>query len=967
MKTHLKIRNGMALGFDNISKAASMRETVLVPLTSGGRMMGYLQASNHKDGQRSFNREEMHFLTIVANQTAPIVENATLVQQTRARAQRAETLRRIASLASSDATLDETLTFAIRDLANLLRADVSGVFLLSKNSDLLQLHQDSFYGEEKRSTDRVEILSLEDPQFPFSVTGSQHVLKSGNLEEEQAIIPFYQPIIRKWGIKSVIAVPLIVRDQGVGELWLGSGQVDFFDQGDLQAVVTAAGQLAGVVDQAYLVQQTDESLRRRIDQLTALTRISREVSTSLDINHLLQLVHMEAIRTTAAESGTTLLFDLENSAQPIIRYSIGENHSEQLVEEELKVLEGGKPVLFDFEDGQVGFTPTGNIRSSLVVPIYFQQNPVGLINLYSSLEKAFDDTAVEIAQSLASHTSVVIASVIQQQERLKKGTLPAREAKALDALPNLLEKLQREKSLEDLLLEIGWVIREVTDFQMLVFSLFDQEDRRLHRVGHIGLPDEAWQELSEHTQPWEAVKQLLKPEYLHGAAYYIPAVKEPILPQEMHTVTGLVEDARVQEVGRWDPDDMLLVPLLGAKGKILGLISLDAPLDGRQPGESIYEPLSLFTHLSALLVENAYQASSAKKQLEIATRSLLDIKKIEDRLPALLHKDLEQTLLIRKLRIGKGQIQALQSILEMANWQPDIISVLRMTAQEMLAILDFQVALIGEHSSTGPQLLEVVNAVDVDSGLESLFGQKNPLRRLLEDGDALFVADVSDQEQWRNNPLLNKLSARSFIGLPLSISSDHIAGILLVGQHPIPEMTQEERNIYAQLARQVSVSLQNLHLLTETQRNLHDVNLLLDFSRKLGSLDIGNISQVLLDSVMEVIPSADAGWVGLWDEENQKLSPRSAVGYKDNESICFISYSNDIGSVSDQEKLPLPIQIFKSGKSQRISEKEFIKGYHLSTEDLMHLSKWDRRAFPALQCAGSIAEWRHFLRDTCRR
>jgi len=922
-------------GFDYISKAASMRETVLIPLTSGGRMMGYLQASNHQDGQRVFSREELHFLTIVANQTAPIVENAMLVQQTRARAQRAEALRRIASLASSDATLDETLTFAIRELANLLRADVSGIFLLGEHGDVLRFHQPSFLGEKTPAATRIDLLSVEDPQFPFSVTGSRHILNSGNLAEEKTTIPYYQTIIQNWDIKSVIAVPLIVRNEGVGELWLGSRQYDSFDQGDLQATVTAAGQLAGVVDQAYLFQQTDESLRRRIDQLTALTRINREVSTTLDINHLLRLIHKEALRTTAADSGTILLFDLESGPQTIIRYVIGETHSDQLADEELAVLERREPLLCRSEDGQPTLVWVDEVhyKSMLVVPIYFQLQPAGLIILYSSDERAFDETAVEIAQSLASHTSVVIASVIQQQERMKKGALPAREAKVLEVLPGLFEKLKNPAALDELLLEIGRAIREVTDFQMLVFSLFDQDDGRLHRVGHIGLPDEAWRELSEHTQPWEAIRSLLKPEYRHGAAYYIPAAQEPVLPQDMHTVTGLVGEPEIQVMGNWDPDDMLLIPLSDSEGEVLGLISLDAPLDGRHPDQSVYEPVTLFAHLASTLIENHSKLSSTQNQLSEAVQSFEGLKKIEESLPVLLHKDLEQTLSIKKLWAEKEQLQALQSIVEMANWQPDILSVLRMMARELLTILGFNAALIGEQTHSGSQLLDVIQSIDIDGGLESLFGQKNPLRQLLEDGDAIFVSDIHAQGQWQDNPLLNKLSAKSFIGLPLLISDEQVAGVLLVGQHPVREFTQEERNIYAQLARQVSVSLQNLHLLTETQRNLQDVNLLLDFSRKLGSLDIDDISRVLLDSVMAVIPSVDAGWVGLWDEKSQKLSPQLAAGYKDNERIREISYTFD--PISENEQ-PLPLQVFQTGKPQRITEREFITGYHLASEDLIH-------------------------------
>ena len=40
---------------------------------------------------------------------------------------------------------------------------------------------------------------------------------------------------------SVLAAPLIVRDQGIGEVWIFSKNDFFYDQADLQVVVTAAG------------------------------------------------------------------------------------------------------------------------------------------------------------------------------------------------------------------------------------------------------------------------------------------------------------------------------------------------------------------------------------------------------------------------------------------------------------------------------------------------------------------------------------------------------------------------------------------------------------------------------------------------------------------------------------------------------------------------------------------------------
>src|SRR5688572_2888697 len=104
------------LGLQNLAQAASMRDTALIPLISAGHFLGYFQLSNHKVGGVQIGQEELRLLNIVANQVAAIIDNALLVQQARQRNQRAEAMRRIASLASSTAALDEILRFSVQEV-----------------------------------------------------------------------------------------------------------------------------------------------------------------------------------------------------------------------------------------------------------------------------------------------------------------------------------------------------------------------------------------------------------------------------------------------------------------------------------------------------------------------------------------------------------------------------------------------------------------------------------------------------------------------------------------------------------------------------------------------------------------------------------------------------------------------------------------------------------------------------------
>ena len=93
-------------------------------------------------------------------------------------------------------------------------------------------------------------------------------------------------------------------------------------------------------------------------------------------------------------------------------------------------------------------------------------------------------------------------------------------------------------------------------------------------------------------------------------------------------------------------------------------------------------------------------------------------------------------------------------------------------------------------------------------------------------------------------------------------------------------ITDEDRQVYYQIARQTSVILQNISLLNETRRRLKEVDLLLDFSRQISGLPPGEIVKALLDSALRVIqPAAHAGVVLLWDETTTNVITSYSIHY----------------------------------------------------------------------------------------
>lgn len=927
------------MGLEHITRSASMRDTVLVPLTSSGRLLGYLQASNHQDGSNTFTAEELHLLTIIANQAAPVIENATLVLQSRLRAQRAEALRRIASLASSAANLDEILQFSLQELVRLLRAEVGAIFLVDQLRQELVLHRKSAMEFIKETPGLSGRLSITDPQYHLTMTGSLHTLFTGRLSEEKTLLPFYHQFAAALKIESAIVVPLVVRDHGIGEIWLGNRIPDTFDRNDLQVIATAAGQLAGVVEQSYLAAQTDDSLRRRVEQLTALTRISRELSTTLDLRYLLHMVYDEALQTNRAECGTILLFDpsAPSLAEASIQFFVGDPPDIEHLPLEQGSLAAGEPlVVQDYARAAVQ-PPHGGVQSALVVPILYQQRVAGLIDLHSPNPDWFDDAAVEITQALAVQASIVLGNALQFQEQSLRGEMLNRQVETLAILLDTSRALQPDLSLGEALNLIAAGIQQAAQFQIVLISICHPQTAMLQRLAQAGIPEPTWEELQAHQQPWSGIEKLLDPQYRVSQSYFIPADRHVHVPEEVQVVTllPLVDLAPVEEA--WDPSDFLLIPLQDQAGNPLGLISLDAPRNNRRPNRTSIEVLEIFAAQAALAIENHRRLDALAQNATVlgdeVRRHQQAVLATQASLPQLLQKDVDQTLTILGLSRQMQRIQAGLEIGVIANRQTDFQGVLSTLGRELLSRMDMDVALIAENTPGGPHLIEVSGEVPSGATPEALFGQRNPLRQVLQDGQLLLVERPEAFGEWVNSPLLNGLEARSFICLPIRVEDRVVAAVLAAGESPVLPFSAEDRQIFQQLARQVAIAVQNLNLLNEARQRLREVDLLLDFSHQIGSLDPANILQILVESALKALPEAQAGSVGLWDGLTRSLRPQAAAGYTHNQSLLEISYT--AGEDENKAAWALPVRLLLGGRSRRIDELNFARDYPLSADDLL--------------------------------
>jgi PAS domain S-box-containing protein len=945
----------IALNLAHLAQATGIVNTVMEPLISAGRVLGYLQVADKKDNN-PFDPNDLRLLEIIAGQSATIIDNAFLIRQSQERAQRSEALRRIASLTGSSATLDEILQFSLRELARLLRADLAAILLVEDTSGELRLHKESLFGKFSDTLFHPDHISISDPLFQETVTGVKRPFFTDNAADDPQIPSLYKPITEAMQVQSLINVPLIVRDTGIGEVLLGSRTPGFFDRNDMGLVSTTASQLAAAIERSSLYTQTDESLRRRVEQLTAVNRISRELNATLDLTHLLQLVYDEVLRTTNASCGTISLFETrETDTAPIkILLSIGDPPGKALSSLESTVVEKAESAIVrDYVHLAKASTswqpPHDGIQSSMVVPIAYQENVAGLIHVHSHQAEHFDHTALQIVQTLAIQAAIALGNAQRYREQIRRTELLNRRVGTLDKLLETTHSLHTDQPLEEAMEAIAYGIQESTPFSIVLISVYDPESGNLVRVTGAGLPIDTLSALRARTHPWSAIKQLLKNEYRFSNSFFIPFDKVPVIPEEIHTAVAMPLPGDSEKIASqtWHAEDLLLVPLFQDGDEPLGMISVDAPRNRLRPDRPAIEALEIFASQAVLVVSNFKKLKELNTRADIlrleSERAIQAVQTAQEHLPILLHKDVEQTIAIQRISQRARRIRAGLDIAEIVNRQPDRSNALLALGQEILTRLDMDIALVAEPSAGGLRLLHVLGSVPSNVNPEVLLGQRNPLRHSLQTGEAILVSDLEDSD-WHNTPLLVSLEAKGFICLPITLeqavikrgSAPHSqtkpgtevdAVVLAVSHALLPALTHEDQQLFGLVARQAAITLENLRLLSEANRRLQEVNLLLAFSRQLGSLDLVNILQALVDSALRVLPAAHAAMVALWKPDQERLVPQIASGYANNQRILEITYRFDEA---------LPGQAFTSGEILRISDVDFARHYNLPPEFILN-------------------------------
>ena len=268
-----------------------------------------------------------------------------------------------------------------------------------------------------------------------------------------------------------------------------------------------------------------------------------------------------------------------------------------------------------------------SVQSELAVPVELEGKVLGVIAVESTELDAFDIDDIKLLQILASHMATAMGNLEQRIEIEKRSHqlafLLRSSAETLRA-GDVHERLQK---IAEAMRDLGWrrVVISARDENMDIVS---QED-----LVTAGLSDEERDYLWRTASSGPSWRDRFGPEFERfkiGSFYYLPW-SDPFIREKTAQI-GIESRLLPEQMVDWSPQDLLYTPLTLSDGRIVGILSIDDPVDGRKPTQASLAPLELFIGLAAIALESA----RLFKQLEGARNEIRDYagqleKKVDER------------------------------------------------------------------------------------------------------------------------------------------------------------------------------------------------------------------------------------------------------------------------------------------------------------------------------------------------
>jgi signal transduction histidine kinase len=270
-----------------------------VPLNAGAETIGSLGIGS-RDASVTYSRAQLDLLQAIADQTAGAIVKARLLQETQQRAYQLSTLNELTRQLTSTLELEPLLQNILENAVSILNCEAGSLFLVDEQTD------DLIFKVTVGPPSSAELIGQRVPAGS-GIVGRAAMTRQPVVENQAQTSPahFTAPQ-RQTGFtsKSLLAVPLMFKDRVIGVIEVINRKDGLpFVEDDKTLLSAFAGQAAVGIENARLFTLTDQELATRVEELSVMQRIGRELNASLEISRAMRITLEWAMRQSKAEAG----------------------------------------------------------------------------------------------------------------------------------------------------------------------------------------------------------------------------------------------------------------------------------------------------------------------------------------------------------------------------------------------------------------------------------------------------------------------------------------------------------------------------------------------------------------------------------------------------------------------------------------------------------------------------------------
>ena len=327
------------------------------------------------------------------------------------RHERLAALHRINRAATSNMHSEEMLDIVAEVVKSATKSDASAIFLYDESTGLITL--DATNGLNPEAVGTVTLKPGEGIVGRVAVEGI--LISATNARDHESYLP--HPAIGDDRYASQVSVPMIQgQNRLVGVLDIHSIEPREWDMEELEFLRTVAGELAIAIDNAHIYASTDEQLRQKIEELGTLQRVTRSLTSTLELNDVLRLITQNGLEIAKAEAAAVFRPNrLTGANDPIIESRIGTirvlKDVRQRNEAISRVFQTGATVreTLDYEDGLADLycMPLRTARDTVGAIAYRLDAGSPIPTEQVGLLQAFADSAAMAIENADLYTSAI--------------------------------------------------------------------------------------------------------------------------------------------------------------------------------------------------------------------------------------------------------------------------------------------------------------------------------------------------------------------------------------------------------------------------------------------------------------------------------------------------------------------------------------------------------------------------------